>query len=76
MLTTTISAGNLIDGFLQLRCDYRTLNSKTVQDTPSNQNYDLRGNQYFSLLDQGRAYHQIHLKPSLPLLHRGVFINR
>ena len=56
------------DGTLRLRCDYRKLNSKTIPDKhplPKIQQIleNLGGNQYFSILDQGKVYHQLYLKP-------------
>ena len=54
-----------IDGTLRLSIDYRQLNSKTVRDShplPRVQE-SLVGNQWFSLLDQGKAYHQGFLSP-------------
>lgn len=54
------------DGTLRLCIDYRKLNAKTIPDRhplPRIQNIieNLGGNQYFSLLDQSKAYHQLHL---------------
>ena len=51
------------DGSLRLCIDYRQLNSKTICDShplPRVQDAleSLGGNQWFSLLDQGKAYHQ------------------
>ena len=51
------------DGSLRLCIDYRQLNSKTIRDShplPRVQDAleSLGGNQWFSLLDQGKAYHQ------------------
>ena len=56
------------DGTMRLCCDYRKLNAKTVPDRhplPRIQNiFDgLGGNQYFILLDQSKANHQLHLHP-------------
>ena len=56
------------DGTLRLCCDYRKLNSKTIPDRhplPKIQQIleNFGGNQYFSILDQGKAYHQLYLKP-------------
>ena len=53
---------------MRLCCDCRKLNVKTVPDRhplPRIQNiiYELGGNQYFILLDQSKAYHQLHLHP-------------
>ena len=57
-----------MDGTMRLCCDYRKLNAKTVPDRhplPRIQNTidGLGGNQYFTLLDQSIAYHQLHLHP-------------
>ena len=51
------------DGTLRLCIDYRQLNAKTIRDShplPRVQDtlQSLGGNQWFSLLDQGKAYHQ------------------
>lgn len=51
------------DGSLRLCIDYRTLNAKTIPDRqpiPRIQDVldSLGGNQWFSTLDQGKAYHQ------------------
>ena len=48
--------------------DYQKLNAKTIPDRdplPFMQNIfdNLGGNQYFTLLDQSKAYHQLHLHP-------------
>ena len=56
------------DGDLRLCIDYRELNRRTVPDhfpLPKVQkNLEaLSGSQYFSLLDQGKAYHQCFVKP-------------
>ena len=56
------------DGFLRMCCDYQKLNAKTIPDRhplPFMQNIldNLGGNQYFTLLDQSKAYHQLHLHP-------------
>ena len=56
------------DGILKLCCDYRKLNSMTIPDRhplPKIQQIleNLGGNHYFSILDQGKAYHQLYLKP-------------
>ena len=56
------------DGTLRLHIDYRQLNSKTVRDShplPRVQDAleSLGGNQWFSLLDQGKAYHQGFVSP-------------
>ena len=56
------------DGTIRLCCDYRKLNQKTVPDRhtlPRIQNVidNLGGNKFFSLLDQSKAYHQLHLDP-------------
>ena len=47
-------------------CDYRKLNAKTIPNRhplPHIQNIldNLGENQYFTLLDQSKAYHQLHL---------------
>ena len=65
------------DGTLRLCCDYRKLNSKTIPDSnplPKIQQIleNLGGNQYFSILDQGKAYHQLYLKPACR--HYAAFI--
>ena len=57
------------DGSLRLCCDYRKLNSKTIPDRhllPRIQNIidNLGGNNFFSLLDQSKAYHQLQLDPN------------
>ena len=56
------------DGDLRLCIDYRELNRRTVPDRfplPKVQKSleALGGSQYFSLLDQGKAYHQCFVKP-------------
>ena len=56
------------DGTLRLCIDYRQLNAKTVRDShplPRMQDAleSLGGNQWFSLLDQGKAYHQGFVSP-------------
>ena len=56
------------NGELRLCCDYRSLNSKTVADRHPlpriQETLDmLGGNSWFSLLDQGKAYHQATLAP-------------
>ena len=56
------------DGILRLCCDYRKLNAKTIPDChPLPRIQDIIGslgkNQYFSLLDQTKAYHQLHMDP-------------
>jgi len=56
------------DGSLRICCDYRKLNANTIPDRhplPRIQDLidNLGGNQYFSLLDQSKAYHQLHLDP-------------
>ena len=53
---------------LHVCCDYRQLNSKTIPDRhplPKIQNtlQNLGSGQYFSILDQGKTYHKIHLSP-------------
>lgn len=54
------------DGSMRLCCDYRKLNARTLPDRyplPRIQDImdGLGGNQFFSLLDQSKAYHQLHL---------------
>ena len=56
------------DGTIHLCCNYRKLNQKTITDRhplPRIQNVidNLGGNKFFSLLDQSKAYHQLHLDP-------------
>ena len=56
------------DGSIRMCCDYQKLNAKTIPDRhplPRIQNIldNLGGNQYFALLDQSKAYHQLHLHP-------------
>ena len=52
------------DGTLRLCCDYRKLNAKTILIATLLYIIDSLGkNQYFSLLDQTKAYHQLHLDP-------------
>ena len=56
------------DGTIHLCCDYRKLNQKTIPDRhplPRIQNVidNLGGNKFFSLLDQSKAYYQLHLDP-------------
>ena len=56
------------DGTIHLCCNYRKLNQKTIPDRhplPRIQNVidNLGGNKFFSLLDQSKAYHQLHLDP-------------
>ena len=72
------------DGTLRLCVDYRGLNSKTVKDRhplPRIQETldNLGGSQWFTVLDQGKAYHQGFIKPDhLTLLlstRRGVYLN-
>jgi transposase InsO family protein len=55
------------DGSLRLCIDYRRLNEKSMKDRrpiPRIQDSlnSLRGNQWFTLLDQGKAYHQGFIK--------------
>ena len=57
------------DGSLRLCVDYRGLNSKTIKDRhplPRIQETldNLGGKQWFSVLDQGKAYHQGFISPS------------
>ena len=56
------------DGSIRMCCEYRKLNAKPIPDRhplPRIQNIldNLGGNQYFTLLDQSKAYHQLHLHP-------------
>ena len=56
------------DGFIRMYCDDRKLHAKTKPDRhplPRIQNIfnNLCGNQYFTLLNQSKAYHQLHLHP-------------
>ena len=56
------------DGSIRMCCDYRKLNVKTIPGrypVPRIHNIidNLGGNQYFTLLDQSKAYHQLHLHP-------------
>ena len=56
------------DGTLRLCVDYRGLNSKTIKDRhplPRIQETldNLGGSQWFTVLDQGKAYHQGFIKP-------------
>ena len=56
------------DGSVRMCCDYRKLNAKTIPDRhplPCIKNIldNIGGNQYFTLLDQSKAYHQLHLHP-------------
>ena len=61
------------DGSLRMCCDYRKLNQKTIPDRQPipriiNILDGLKGNSWFSVLDQGRAYHQGFMHPeSKPL---------
>ena len=57
------------DGSLQLCCDYRKLNSKKISHRhplPRIQNIidNLGGNNFFSLLDQNKAYQQLQRDPN------------
>ena len=57
------------DGSLQLCCDYHKLNLKTIPDRhplPRIQNIidNLSGKNFFSLLDQSKAYYQLQLDPN------------
>lgn len=57
------------DGSLRLCCDYRELNSKSIPDRhpiPRVQDMlnNLTGSAWFSVLDQGKAYHQGYLDES------------
>ena len=54
------------NGSIRMCCDYRKLNAKTITNRhplPRIQNIldNLGGSQYFTLLDQSKAYHQLHL---------------
>lgn len=56
------------DGSLRLCCDFRKLNSKTIPEMlpiPRIQDAlnSLSGSKWFSVLDQGKAYHQGFMKP-------------
>ena len=49
------------DGTMRFCCDYRNLNAKIVPERHPLMHIDgLGGNQYFMLLDQSKAYHQLH----------------
>ena len=66
-----------IDGTLRLCIDYRQLNLKTIRDShplPRVQDTleSLGGNQWFSLLDQGKAYHQGFVSPESR--HKTAFV--
>ena len=55
------------NGELRLCCDYRGINKKTLKDKfpliRIQENLDmLGGNSWFTVLDQGKAYHQIPLE--------------
>ena len=57
------------DGLLRLCCGYHKLNSKTIPDWHpltriENIIDNLGGNNFFSLLDQSKAYHQLQLDPN------------
>ena len=63
-LSSVASVGK--DGTLRLCCDYRKLNSKTIPDRHSlpkiQQIFEnFGGNQYFSILNNGKVYHQLYL---------------
>ena len=65
------------DGTQRFCCNYWKLNSKTIPDRhplPKIQQIleNLGGNQHFSIVDQGKAYHQLYLKPECR--HYTVFI--
>ena len=56
------------DGSKRMCCDYQKLDAKTIPErhplSPIQNILDnLGGNQYFTLLDQSKAYHQLHLHP-------------
>lgn len=55
------------DGSLRLCCDYRELKQKSIPDRhpiPRIQDMldSLSGSAWFSILDQGKAYHQVFLE--------------
>ena len=55
------------DESIRMCCDYRKLNAKTIPDKHplariQNILDNLGGNQYFTFLDQSKAYHQLHLQ--------------
>ena len=65
------------DGTLRLCIDYRQLNAKTIRDShplPRVQDtlQSLGGNQWLSLLDQGKAYHQGFVSPESR--HKTAFV--
>ena len=65
------------DGTLRLCIDYRLLNQKTVPDRHPLSRVQatiesLRGNNWFPLLDQGKAYHQGYISPESR--HKTAFI--
>ena len=73
------------DGTLGLCCNCRKLNAKTIPDChppPRIQNIidSLNKNQCFSLLDQTKAYHQLHMWPEskkiAAFLTQGDFMNQ
>ena len=56
------------DGSIRMCCDYRKLNDKTITNKHpllriQNILNNLDANQYFTLLDQSKAHHQLHLYP-------------
>ena len=66
--SSPVVAARKKDGTIRLCCDYRKLNQKTIPDRhplPRIQNVidNLGGNKFFSLLDQSKAYYQLHLDP-------------
>ena len=66
--SSPVVAARKKDGTIRLCCDYRKLNQKTIPDRhplPRIQNVidNLGGNKFFSLLDQSKSYHQLHLNP-------------
>ena len=66
--SSPVVAARKKDGTIRLCCDYRKLNQKTIPDRhplPRIQNVidNLGGNKFFSLLDQNKSYHQLHLNP-------------
>ena len=66
--SSPVAAVRKRDGTLRLCCDCRKLNAKTIPDRhPLPRVHDvidnLGKNQYFSLLDQPKAYRQLHMDP-------------
>ena len=65
------------DGTLRLCIDYRQLNLKTIRDSHALPRVEdalesLGGNQWFSLLHQGKAYHQGFVSPESR--HKTAFV--